>query len=60
MSVDPESPETKQESMMVFLAHTVPVFFDNLLRGTKLDASVHHFEHFWQFYDLVQLLLSAD
>ena len=29
-------------------------------RGTKLDAAVRHFEHFWQFYDLVQVLLCAD
>ena len=29
-------------------------------RGTKMDAAVRHFENFWQFYDLVQVLLCAD
>ena len=28
--------------------------------GTKVDAAVRHFENFWQFYDLVQVLLCAD
>ena len=29
-------------------------------RGTKVDAAVRYFENFWQFYDLVQVLLCAD
>ena len=35
-------------------------YLDVDLRGTKMDAAVRHFENFWQFYDLVQVLLCAD
>ena len=29
-------------------------------RGSKVDVAVRHFENFWQFNDLVQVLLCAD
>ena len=44
--------------VMLFLSMLKYVNIDK--RGTKVDAAVRHFENFWQFNDLVQVLLCAD
>ena len=47
-------------SQVLATAAISPLIIGADKRGAKVDAAVRHFENFWQFYDLVQMLLCAD